>query len=234
MSVTAQFTLTAQEAKRLIALCVFQTPQFQTAFTNHRVVFKGSTTVSALSQLAVDTPLRICGRMTETGMRANGIDCTSAHTLLWEHGTMRNIDDDVEDVLKSFTPDDLFIIGANAIDVHGNAALLIGSAGGGGYGHMMGAMYTEGFQTLILATSDKLIAGNLQTLYSTVYRKHCDYAYGMACGLAPVHGTVITEVDAISKPLLWKPSFLPMVGWMVPLVARPFKYVVIRRQWTLY
>lgn len=193
---TAQVTLTVDTAKRLIAAAVFQSEAFQEAFSRHRVLFKGSTTVSALTQLAVQTPMRICGRMSENGMKSNKFESDGPHWLLCEKGSARKVDDEVEQIIQTFGGEDLFITGANAIDAFGNAAMLIGSPGGGGYGKVLGAAYTEGFKTLILSTTDKLVPGNLNTLYPQVGRRLCHYSEGMGCGLAPVPGQIITEREA--------------------------------------
>lgn len=192
-----QITLTSYEAKILIAYGIFRSEIFSKAYENHKILFKGSTTVSALSQLAIKTPLRICGRMTKNGMKANKNESKSPHWLLYNKGLVANVDDRIEEVIKSFSINDLFITGANAIDCFGNAALLIGSQGGGGYGKVLGSVCTEGFKTLILATSDKLIMGNINELYNKIHRQSCDYSNGMACGLAPIYGQIITEVEAI-------------------------------------
>lgn len=194
---TAQFTLTTEQAKRLIARAVFESEQFQIAFRSHRVLFKGSTTVSALSQLAANTPMRICGRVTEKGLKAHNVNSDGPHWMLYEQGEVRIVDDDVKALVESFGPNDLFITGANAIDAFGNAALLCGSPGGSQYGEALAMLYTEGCATLVLTTSDKMIPGNIKELYGKVRRKGCDYAMGMACGLAPIPGEVITEQRAI-------------------------------------
>ena len=62
----------------------------------------------------------------------------------------------------------------------------------------MGALYTEGFRTLILSSAAKLIPGDLTRLYSQVSRRSCDFSCGMACSLAPVPGEVITETQALA------------------------------------
>lgn len=197
MNKTAQLTLTSNEGKRLIAYTVYNSDMFKKAYKNHKIIFKGSTTVSALSQLAVNEPLRICGRMTENGMKANKNQSDAAHWLLYHNGNIKNIDNELEDVIKNFTSEDLLITGANAIDAFGNAALLIGSPGGSGYGKVLSSMYAEGFPTLILTTTDKFIMGNINELYNKIHRSGCEYAYGMACGLAPIPGKIITEVEAM-------------------------------------
>lgn len=195
---TVQFTLCGREGRELIALALLESRLFDPYLEKGRVLFKGSATVSCLTRRLVDTPLRICGRITARGMKGPLRPSEGAHFLLYQGGEVTNVDGSAGEVLKTFGPGDLFVTGANALDSFGHAALLIGSPGGGGYGECMGALYTEGFRTLILSSAAKLIPGDLTQLYSRVFRKNCDFSYGMACSLAPVPGEVITEPQALS------------------------------------
>ena len=195
---TTQFTLCGREGRELIALALLESRLFDPYLEKGRVLFKGSATVSCLTRRLVDTPLRICGRITARGMKGPLRPSEGAHFLLYQGGEVTNVDGSAGEVLKTFGPGDLFVTGANALDSFGHAALLIGSPGGGGYGECMGALYTEGFRTLILSSAAKLIPGDLTQLYSRVSRKNCDFSYGMACSLAPVPGEVITEPQALS------------------------------------
>ena len=193
----AQFTLCGAESKWLIAHCIAKCNMFSPYLGNGRILFKGSTTVSCLTRLLTDTPMRICGRISDKGMKGPLTISDGPHFLLYERGTATDVDTCVEETIKSFGPNDLFITGANAIDSFGNAVLLIGSPGGGGYGTCMPSLYTEGVRTLILTGISKHIPGNISELYSKVSRKDCDFSYGMACSLAPIPGEVITEIQAI-------------------------------------
>ena len=195
---TAQFTLNGRQNRELIALCMAESGVLTPYLERGRVLFKGSATVSCLTRRLTGTPLRICGRITANGMKGPLRPSQGAHFLLYQGGGVSNVDGSAGEVLKTFGPGDLFVTGANALDSFGHAALLIGSPGGGGYGACMGALYTEGFRTLILSSAAKLIPGDLTRLYSQVSRKSCDYSYGMACSLAPVPGEVITETQALA------------------------------------
>ena len=195
---TVQFTLCGREGRELIALALLESRLFDPYLEKGRVLFKGSATVSCLTRRLVDTPLRICGRITARGMKGPLRPSEGAHFLLYQGGEVTSVDGSAGEVLKTFGPGDLFVTGANALDSFGHAALLIGSPGGGGDGEGMGALYTEGFRTLILSSAAKLIPGDLTQLYSRVSRKNCDFSYGMACSLAPVPGEVITEPQALS------------------------------------
>lgn len=193
----AQFTLCGAESKWLIAHCVSESGLLAPYLETGRILFKGSSTVSCLTKLLADTPMRICGRISKNGMKGPFQPSDGAHFLLYEQGTLRNVDQCIESTAKDLGPKDLFVTGANALDSFGHAALLIGSPGGGGYGSCMPSLYTEGVRTLILSSIAKLVPGDLSVLYTKVSRKDCDFSYGMACSLTPIPGEIITETQAI-------------------------------------
>jgi len=195
---TAQITLVGQQSRLLLAHCIAESGFLRPYLEHGRVLLKGGATISLLARLIVGTPLRLSGRLSTSGMRGALHQGTAAHFLLIEGGSMKNADEDPGSVVRSMGPGDLFLTGANAIDAFGNAALLIGSPGGGGYGSCMGALYSEGGRTVILTSVQKLVPGDLRDLYGHVNRKNCDYAYGMACALAPVPGEIITEAEALT------------------------------------
>ena len=193
----AQFTLWGAQCQWLIARCVLDSSLLVPYFSQGKILFKGSSSVSCLTTLLADTPMRICGRITKNGMKRAKEEGQGAHFLLYEHGEIRNVDSCLEQTLQAMGPGDLFVTGANALDAFGHAALLIGSSGGGGYGACMPFLYTEGIRTLILTSVMKFIPGDLSLLNAQIIRKKCDFSYGMACSLVPIPGEVLTETQAI-------------------------------------
>lgn len=193
----AQFTLCGAECKWLIARCVKDSGLLTPYLENGRVLFKGSSTVSCLTTLMTGVPMRICGRVTQNGMKGPKGDSRGAHFLLFERGEIQNVDQCLEETMQTLGPNDLFVTGANALDSFGHAALLIGSTGGGGYGTCMPFLYTEGIRTLVLSSVMKLIPGDLTAINSGISMRNCDFSYGMACSLAPVPGEIISETQAI-------------------------------------
>lgn len=194
----AQITLAGQESRLLLAFCIAQSGVLKPYLEHGRILMKGGATVSLLARQIAGTPLRLSGCMSAAGMRGALRKGPGAHFLLLESGRAQNVDEDPAAAARMLGPGDLFLTGANAIDAYGNAALLIGSPGGGGYGACMGALYTEGFRTLILTSVQKLIPGDLRELYGRVDRNRCAFSYGMACALAPIPGEIITETEALS------------------------------------
>src|SRR5699024_8390199 len=119
------------ESQWLIARCAAESRLLTPYLESGRILFKGSYTVSCLTTLLFHTPLRICGRVTGSGMKGPLAPSEGAHFLLYEEGQVRRVDDCLEQVLETLGPGDLFLTGANALDAFGHAALLIGSSGGG-------------------------------------------------------------------------------------------------------
>lgn len=192
---TVQFTLYGPQRKRLIAACLKD--RLQPELPRRRILFKGSSTVSCLTRLLGGPPLRLCGRISQTGTRGAREDGHGPHLLLCDRGEWRNVDGEIAQLIPTFGPGDLFVTGANAIDAHGHAAMLIGSADGGAYGRVLPYLYARGVRTLVLTGSNKLIPGNLDRLYAQVSRETCSVSYGMGCSLMPIHGEIITEPEAL-------------------------------------
>jgi hypothetical protein len=192
----AQISLTVNESKRLIAKAVVSLPEVQEALKNGKIILKGGTTVSAICEEMVGMPLRISGRITPRGT-VTGKDASKehAHSLLLEKGAVENIDDTIGEVAQGLGRRDVVIMGGNAIDVHGNAAMMAGSPGGGNPGTAIPGMLAQGARLIIPIGLEKLIPGSIQEAVKAAGRE-MDLSYGMAVGLIPLMGRVVTEKDA--------------------------------------
>jgi len=193
----AQLTITVNAAKWLIASAIISLPELQEAFKRGKIVLKGGTTVSCIAEKLVGINLRISGRITKRGTVGSLKDTNSPHSILIENGKWESIDDSFLEILLKLGPQDIFVTGANAIDLEGNAAMMAGSPAGGNPGIAFTALSTEGINTIIATSLDKLIPVKISDLIKKAGRKRCDFAMGMAVGLIPIHGRIITEVDAL-------------------------------------
>lgn len=193
-----QVTLTVPEGKRIIARAAASLPEMKKALKEGKVLLKGGTTVSALAEELGQGELGICGRVSPLGTKGPATDDLGApHCLFIENGRARNVDDTLEQEVLKLERDDVFVIGANAIDAHGNAAMMAGSPLGGPPGRILGGLLAEGINLLILAGLEKLIPGNISDAVRASGRKKIDLAFGMAVGLVPLMGRLITEQTAL-------------------------------------
>lgn len=192
-----QVTTTVNEGKALIVEAIYHLKSVQYALDHGKVLLKGGTTVSSLAEKIVGISLRISGRVSARGTKSSQIKSDHPHSILIENGKYRNADDHFAEIVLSMDKDDVIVVGANAIDVHGNAAMMAGAPGGGNPGLAFSAMACEGVKVIIACGMEKLIPGNINDIVKKTGRKSSDVAFGMSVGLIPIFGEIITEREAI-------------------------------------
>lgn len=192
-----QIVITVPQAKRLIAQAVLRLPEVERALKAGRVVLKSGTTVSAVAELLGVPPLRIGGRIVPDGARAAKRMANAPHIAVVEQGKWRAADTTLTEELASMGAGDVFITGVNAIDAQGVAGLLAGIEGGSTAGKAMNALVSEGIDTIIVAGVEKLIPGSIIDICRKAGRKRVDRSMGMAVGVIPIFGKIITEKEAV-------------------------------------
>lgn len=196
-----QVTLTVSEVKLLIAKVIANLPNIKQTIKNGKLVIKGGTTTSAISEEITGRPLWICGRVSPRGTKGSKDDLMEygPHSILIYKGEITNLDDDAlfEKTLLEMGSEDILITGANAIDQYGGAAMMIGSPFGSSPGKLLPTLSGEGVNVIIAAGLEKLIPGRIDVAIKAAGRKTVDLSMGMAVGLVPVTGKLITEKDAV-------------------------------------
>ncbi len=193
-----QITLTVPEAKGIIAKATAALPEIKEAMKAGRIFLKGGTTVSALAQELVGSDLYICGRISPRGTKGpRSMDFDVPHSILIDNGNVKSIDDWEDAEIERLQKRDVFVVGANAIDRYGNAAMMAGSFLGGPTGRILGGLMAEGINIIILASLEKLIPTTISEAVKACGRRKTDISFGMAVGLIPLMGRLITEQTAI-------------------------------------
>jgi hypothetical protein len=103
------------------------------------------------------------------------------------------------EIIKEMGPSDVFIKGANAVDCHFEAAILLGSPVGGTIGAVIGAINAKGIQFILPVGLEKLIPYSVREASKFTGFQKVSYAMGMAVGMFPVQGKVITEIQALEQ-----------------------------------
>ncbi len=194
---TGQVVVSVPAAKRLIALAIYGMPEVRAARERGKIVLKSGTTVAALAELFGTPPLRLGGRITPDGARTAKRLVEAPHIVLIKGGRWRCVDGCLDEELAAMGPEDVFITGANALDMNGTAGLMAGLAGGGTAGRALNMLYSEGIRTIIGVGLEKLIPGSIADASLKAGRGRVDKAMGMAVGLLPLFGRVVTEKDAL-------------------------------------
>jgi len=198
-----QITLTSAEGKRIIAKGIKTLPLVQRVRKRGKILMKGGTTVSAISEEICGKPMKISGMITPKGTLTSRFK----HETPWAHAQILEGNrliplysrEDWEKEIPAFTPEDLVITGANAFDSSGRAALMAASYDGGTSLRFFQTLLIEGVPFLIAAGLEKLTPGNLEEVIPLAGRKKVDFSYGAAVGLIPVSGKLFTEVEGLES-----------------------------------
>jgi hypothetical protein len=207
-----QMTLTVPEGKRLIAKGLAVRPDVKKAYRMGRILLKGGTTVSAVSEELCGKSLRISGRVTPKGTKSSKEIEEVWHCAIMEKGSIRNIDGKVESAVSLLRKGDIVIFGANAFDNYGNAAMMIGRALGGGPGRAWCGMMSEVSKAIIAVGIEKMTPGNRNDFMGNIGRREVDFSMGMAVGLIPLRGEIFTEIEAIKTLAKVQPQIIGRGG----------------------
>ncbi len=192
-----QIIVTVPQAKQLIAQAILQLPEVRQALEHGQVVLKAGTTVSALAEMLGVPPMRLGGRIVPDGARGPWQMVDAPHIAIVEQGKWHAADNTLSEEIVKMGPNDVFVTGANALDCHGVAGLLAGVEGGSIAGKSLTALWTEGIPLVIAVGMEKLISGSVIEISRQTGRKRVDKAMGMAVGMIPLVGRVVTEKEAL-------------------------------------
>ncbi len=193
----AQVTLTVPVGKRLIAAGLSHTEEIRRALAGGKIWLKGGTTVSAVAEELGLPPMRISGRISPNGARCSRESGGGPHHYVWTGEEWISGDEHLAELVSTFGPGDVVVVGANAFDALGHAAFLTGSPLGGNTGRLLHGVAAEGAAVLVAAGLEKLVPGDLTVTARRAGRRKIDAGMGMGCGLILLPGRVFTELDAI-------------------------------------
>ncbi|MCG4586022.1 hypothetical protein L0P56_11015, partial [Anaerosalibacter bizertensis] len=90
----AQITLTVNESKRIIARGLKEEPKIKNAFSYGKILLKGGTTVSAISEELINMPLGISGRISTNGTKGSKSELDAPHCILIDKGQVIDVDEE--------------------------------------------------------------------------------------------------------------------------------------------
>lgn len=211
----AQIVLTPTESKKLISHAVLQLPIVQNALKEGILVLHPSSSTYFMYEELVGKPpegLWVCGVIAPSGLtgsreasemilaRGPGAhDPRKVSRQAWflHQGVLQDAAA-LGDILNQMGENDVYIKGVNAVDAQGNVGVLFANpAGGGGtIGRVLTAQRQKNFHILFPVGYEKLIPGSMKEVCHYVNRK-AELSMGLPCGVFPVDGQKIDEIDAI-------------------------------------
>jgi hypothetical protein len=105
--------------------------------------------------------------------------------------------------LMQFLPkmghEDIIIKSGNALDLDGNIGVLVADPDGGEIGQYLGHIYSQGIRLIIPMTINKTIPVRIKDISNRlgVTRLDVNHHFGLVCGMIPITGKVITEIEAL-------------------------------------
>lgn len=210
-----QLTLTPAEGKRLIAKAVSSMENVQLAYKEGTVVIATSTTTGYIVEELLGKEIPNKGMFTAGVVTKEGCSITvpegrySHHVLV--HGELKECSTaELVPYLAKMGPDDVFIKGANAIDLFGQAGILLHGSGGGTIGTAWGHIVSNGIQCIIPVGLEKLVPINLSEATMKMGANLIDKAMGWPCGMMVIQGQIITEMEAFNQ--LFGLEAIPVAG----------------------
>lgn len=195
----AQLTITVPVGKRLISRAIVELPEVKRALREGKLLLKGGTTVAAVMECLTGDSLRISGRVTCNGTKGALTKDDSPHSVLLTKGKAVNVDLCFAETVQRLAAEDIVIIGANALDSSGRAAIMLGSTLGGAPGLGMAGMLAQGCKIIIACGLEKLIPTSIEAAVAAAGMRSMNWAMGMAVGLMPLYGDVVTEKVALER-----------------------------------
>lgn len=222
-----QFVLTPTESKKLISKAVVALDSFKRAFeTGTLAVHPSSTTVFIMSELGFELDadaLWICGLTVPRGLCASAQILEEVyragkfepqkytHSWVIRKGEWVREPPLLKELLSSLREGDLYIKSPNCIDPEGKVGILFTATGAGTVGLVMKAQRKQHFEILLPTGLEKLINRPVKEVCRETPKHAMNFCTGSPCGLIPVEGTVITEVDAV-KILSGAEAFMVAAG----------------------
>ncbi|WP_285519868.1 hypothetical protein [Thermococcus nautili] len=193
----ALVTLTPPESKRLIAKAVVAMPEVQRALKKGFVYIATGTTAAYIAE-------EILGKEIEKekwtiGTISNGRTCVTPKKTWPKHLVLYRGEpfDDPQEALRRMGPKDVFIKGANAIDINWNVAVFAAAPDGGTIGKTFGWTITKGVFTITPVSLEKFVPTPVEESAKLTGIYSFDWGTGLYAALVPIpHSHPVTEVEA--------------------------------------
>jgi len=184
-------------SKRLIAKGVATLRSVRTALDRGRIVVTLGTTNAYVAEELLGEPL-------DRGAYVAGFidDRWNINARLGEAGEIvldrgKPIEETPEEALAALGVGDVVIKGGNALDPEGVVGVLMGSSTGGTVGRYVASCLARGVELIAPISLSKSIHGSIAELSLEMGVGRVDLRMGIPCGIFPMHGHVVTEIEAL-------------------------------------
>ncbi len=195
----ASVVLSPVAAKRLIAKGVKTIPVVKKALTKHTLIIALGTTNAVVAE-------ELLGKEIDKQAFAAGFidDRFNVNKRLGEIDELiirkgKQVKLDQQELLNSLTAGDVLIKGGNAIDPWGHVGVLVSSRQAGTVGRYYSIALARGVEIVIPISLQKAIHSSIEDLARQMGTDRIDLCMGHMCGMHPITGRVVTEIDALEE-----------------------------------
>jgi hypothetical protein len=193
----ASVVLTPPISKRLIAKGVAALPQVVAALNRARIVITLGTTNAYVAEELLGGPI-------DRGAFAAGFidDRWNINARLGEKSEVvidrgNPVEASPEETLASLAAGDVVIKGGNALDPEGVVGVLMGASTGGTVGRYVATCLARGIELVAPISLSKSVHTSIAELSREMGIGRTELRMGLPCGIFPLHGHVVTEIDAL-------------------------------------
>jgi len=193
----ASVVLSSAASKRLIAKGVAAHPTVRHALSAGRVVITRGTTNAFVAE-------ELCGAPIDRGAYAAGFigrvwDVNARVGEMEEIVLVRGkrTTEAPDATLAALAAGDVVIKGGNALDPWGVVGVLLASAAAGTVGRYAAAALARGVDLIIPISVSKSIHTSVIDLSQEMGIGRVSLHDGLACGMYPLHGQIVTEIEAL-------------------------------------
>ena len=199
-------TLSTAESKRLIAKGIVAMDVVRYAKENGIIGLARCTSNAYVAEELIGRPMKNRGAYCSGFLIAKGACALHAkyqekllvmvrgeeRWMTWEEGN-------VTKYIPEMDCDDVIIKSGNVIDPHGRVGCIVAAPTGGEVGTYMPPALVKGIPFIIPMTLNKFINVPLDTMIAAMgaSRIDPDRCHGLRCGMIPMPGIVVTEIDAL-------------------------------------
>jgi len=102
-----------------------------------------------------------------------------------------------KDLCSSLQAGDVIIKGGNALDWRGMVGVLMAASNGGTVGRYLSLALARGVDIIIPISLQKMVCSPISSIAKQLGGGRIDLCMGAPCGMQPLPGQVITEIDAL-------------------------------------
>jgi len=190
--------LNPNASKRLIAKGVAALPVVRHALASGTIVVTLGTTTAHVAEELLGRPIdraTFAAGFVDDRWNVNA-RVSQAREIVLQKGVPVEISP--KELVDSLGAGDVVIKGGNALDPWGIVGVLLASSSGGTVGRYLSLALARGVDVVIPIGLEKAIHGSVVEIAQELGSQRVDLAMGLRCGMQPLVGQVVTEIDALN------------------------------------